>query len=135
MLRRIVTSYWTAVTLGALAVLLHVSWYTVDKAPGGEVLSGFGAALMVLGIFVGSRPYIRAGLAKLVSDGLPAYGAGFFSSDALLKEHRDRVAAERPKVLRDVLAERVLAVGVVIIGTLLNGYGSVIARLFHLRGA
>ena len=134
MLRRIVTSHWTAVTLGALAVLLHVRWYTVDKALGGEVLSGFGAALVVLGIFVGSRPYIRAGLAKLVSDGLPAYGAGFFSSDAL-KEHRDRVAAERPKVLRDVLAERVLAVGVVIIGTLLNGYGSLIARLFHLRVA
>jgi hypothetical protein len=90
---------------------------------------------VVLGVFVGSRPYIRAGWAKLVSDNLPAYGASFMTDDDTAREHRERVEAERPKVVRDVLAERVGAVVVVVVGTLLNGYGPLLPRLFQLRGA
>ncbi len=121
--------------LSALAVFLHVRWYTVDKSPGPEVLSGFGAALVGLGALVALRPYFRAGFAGLVQAGLPVYGAGFWSSEDTLQAHRERVAAERPRVVLDVLAERVIAVVVVILGTLLNGYGPLVARMLHLRGS
>ncbi len=133
MLRTIAASYWTALALGALAVFLHVRWYTVDKAAGAEVVSGFGAALVAFGVFVGSRPYIRAGIAGMIKAGLPDGGAGVFGGptyDASLKAVHDKV---RPEVTRDVWAERVIAVAVVIVGTLLNGYGTLIARLLGLR--
>ncbi len=132
-LRTISSSYWTALALVALAMFLHVRWYTVDKAAGAEVVSGFGAALVALGVLVGSKPYIRAGIAGLIEAGLPDGGAGVFGGptyDASLKKLHDEM---RPQVTRDVWAERVVAVATVILGTLFNGYGPLVARLAGLR--
>ena len=119
--------------LGGVAIVLHVRWYTVDKGQGAEIVSGFGAVLVVLGVFVGSRPYIRAGVGGLVSAALPRppivpIGGGF------PKMMVEQIRAERPRVVLDVLAERVIAVAVVVAGTLLNGYGPLVARMLHLRG-
>ena len=50
-------------------------------------------------------------------------------------DHRERVERERPSIVLDVYAERVIAVLVVVVGTLLNGYGAPIARLLFLKGA
>lgn len=133
--RTIASSYWTALALGALAIFLHVRWYVVDKAAGGEVVSGFGAVLVVLGVFVGSRPYIRAGVAGLIEAGLPALGAGFLIGPDTYREHQELVEKVRPQVTRDVWAERVVAVAIVILGTLLNGYGPLLARVLNLRGS
>lgn len=105
----------------------------VDKAAGGEVVSGFGAVLVVLGVFVGSRPYIRAGVGGLIEAGLPALGAGFLIGPDTYRKHQELVEKVRPQVTRDVWAERVVAVAVVILGTLLNGYGPLIARLLCLQ--
>lgn len=98
-------------------------------------MSGFGAALVVVGVFIGSRPYIRAGVAGMIQAALPKYRAGFLAGPNTTRQHHERVAAERPKVTRDVWAERVVAVSVVILGTLLNGYGPLVARLLHMRAA
>ena len=62
--------------LGVLAAFLHVRWYTVSKATGGEVLSGFGAALVGRGVLVAARPYVRLGYSGLVQAGLPKSHAG-----------------------------------------------------------
>lgn len=119
-----------------MALILHVRWYTVDKAAGGEVVSGFGAALVVLGVLVASRPYIRTGFAGLVEAGLPLRPVivpiGGVSIPRLTMAELRR---ERPRVVLDVVAERVVAITVVILGTLLNGYGAFVARLLHLRGS
>ncbi len=37
MLRTIAAGYWTALALGVVAIVLHVRWYTVDKAAGGRL--------------------------------------------------------------------------------------------------
>ena len=131
--RTVVASYWTALVLGVVAVFLHVRWYTVDKAPGSEVVSGFGASLVVLGVFVGSRPYIRSGIIGMIQSALPKNRTPHYGSPETGNEHRKRVEKERPKVTRDIWAERVVAVAIVILGTLLNGYGSLISQTLDLR--
>ncbi len=133
MLRTTAASYWTALGLGVAAIVLHVRWYTVDKAWGGEVVSGLGAALVVLGVLVASRPYVRLGYSGLVQAGLPKSHAGVWGGpvyDASVAKLQDEA---RPQVVRDVWAERIVAVAVVVLGTLLNGYGPLVARVLHLR--
>ncbi len=135
MVRRVLLSDWTVLWLLALGVFLHARWYGVGKAIGGEVVSGSGAWLVALGVLVASRPYIRAGWDRLINAGLPAYGAGFMTDDDTLRKHHELLKVERPKVVRDVLNERVIAVVVIVVGTMLNGYGPLIARALHLRAA
>lgn len=97
-------------------------------------MSEFGAALVVLGVLVASRPYIRAGFRGLVRDGLPPPPAlVLIGGIGVPRMTAAELAEERPRVVRDVLAERVIAVAVVVLGTLLNGYGPLVARLFGLR--
>lgn len=122
--------------LGVVAVALHVRWYTVDKASGGEVVSGLGAALVVLGVWVGGRAYVRSGIhgaavqattTRALVINTDEHGGDMGAAIAAAKAKR---AAE---VEPDMIAERVVAVVVVVLGTLLNGYGSLIARVLHLR--
>ena len=133
----IAASYWTALALGALAIFLHGRWYVVDKATGGEVVSGFGAALVVLGVMIGGRAYVRSGiigvaLQQTTTQALvitpSKYGGDMAAATAAARAER------AAKVVPDLIAERVIAVAIVILGTLLNGYGPLIARLAHLRG-
>lgn len=46
-----------------------------------------------------------------------------------------RYASKRVEVRRDVLAERVVAVAVIVVGTLLNGYGPVLVRILGFEAA
>ena len=125
--RAAVTSYWTASLAWAAMSALHWSWLW-RSAHAGDVLSAYGAGLVVLGVLVGSRPYLRTGFAQLVESGLPQYDGMTFSTDERWQAHKALVASERPKVRRDVWAERVVAVVVVVVGTLLNGWGTPLAR-------
>lgn len=52
-----------------------------------------------------------------------------------VRQQLERIRVERPKVVVDIWTERVVAVPVAMFGTLLNGYGPLVARLFHLRGS
>ena len=135
-LRMVALSYRTVALLGSLAIVLHVRWYTVDKAPGDEVVSGFGAALVVLGIFVAARPFLRAGVRGMAEQtGQQTQYQGYID-DIGTMEAASRAAdqARIEAAIPDVWAERVVAVVVIVTGTLLNGYGPLVARLLGLRG-
>ena len=130
-LRQVLASNWTSGLALMAMSWLHWRWLW-RSAHAGDVLSAYDAGLVVLGILVGSRPYLRAGFAGLVEAGLPQDDAGYLVGPDYLQElEREREAA-RPQATRDVLAERVVAVAVVVLGTLLNGWGTPLARRWGL---
>lgn len=132
MLRRLALSYWTPIGLGVVLFGTHLAW-AIRWAPGkrGEVVTGFGACLIVLGLLVAARPYLRAGREVATADAMKPLLGSIAFGDTTYDEARE---AERPHVRRDVIAEREIAVAVIIVGTLLNGYGSPLVRWFGLEG-
>ncbi len=127
LLRVAVASYTTAVAAFVVMTTLHLRWLH-RSAHTGDVLSAYGAGVVVLGLLVGSRPYLRIGVTGLIERDMPEGGAGVLGGpvyDAeVAKLRRDAL----PGVTLDVWAERVIAVAVVIVGTLLNGWGTPLAR-------
>lgn len=125
-LRQGAASYQTVGTVGAAVTALHVVWLTrSDHA--GEVVSGFGSALVVFGVWIAAFPFIRRGLTR-ITDRMPR------ASDVVLPEFRAMVLRqeereERAKQRRDQIDERIWGVAIVLLGTLLNGYGAPLARL------
>ena len=122
MLRTAAASYTTAIVAFIVMTALHLRWLHLS-AHAGDVLSAYGAGLVVLGVLVGSRPYLRTGFAGLVDAVLAQDDAGYLIGPDYLRELEEQRRAARPQAVRDVLAERVIAVVVVIVGTLLNGWG------------
>ena len=135
-LRTVALSYRTVALMRAVVLVLHVRWYTVDKAAGGEAVSGFGAALVVLGILVAARPFLRAGVRGMAEQTVQQTQYQGYVDDVGTMEAASRAAdqARIEAAIPDVWAERVIAVVVIVIGTLLNGYGPPVARLLGLRG-
>lgn len=131
LLRTVAASYWTALALGVLAIFLHVRWYTVDNAPGGEVVSGFGAALVTIGIVLGVASLLRDGLQSTARRIAHGPDQGVFAE--AYAEARANNEATVPGIVRDLALERIGAAGAAILGTLLNGYGPLVARLLGLR--
>ena len=125
------THYGTALLALNWITALHERWLW-RSAHAGEVVPGYGAALVMLGVFVGARPYLRAGVQRMVIAGLPAFGGSFYGSYGMVAEHNERVRAALPGVTLDVWAERVIAVAIVLLGTFLNGYGTPLARRWGL---
>ena len=74
-----------------MAVFLHLRWYTVDKVFGAEALSGFGSTLVVLGILLASRPYLRAGIGRLVYDSFSAIGLYSYPGDDVVRQQLNRI--------------------------------------------
>lgn len=140
--RGITVRHWPIIREGLAhygTALLALNWMTAlherwlwRSAHAGEVVSGYGAGLIMLGVFVGARPYLRAGISRTVEAGLPPYRGAFLQGRGAAERHRERVAALRPAVALDVWAERVVAVLVVLLGTFLNGYGTPLARRWGL---
>ena len=129
-MRAALASCWTAGIAWGVMTALHGRWL-VRSTHAGDVLSAYGAGLVVLGVLVGSRPYLRAGFTGLVQAGLPRppivpIGGGFGKTIVA------QIHAERPRVVLDVLAERILAVALVVLGTLLNGWATPLARRWGL---
>ncbi len=106
---------------------LHLRWLH-RSAHAGDVLSAYGAGVVVLGVLVGSRPYLRTGVARLIERDMPDGGAGVFGGPVYDAEVARLRREALPGVTLDVWAERVIAVSVVIVGTLLNGWGTPLAR-------
>ena len=123
-MKRWLASEWTA--LGALVVVLlcHAAWFEVSDHQG-DVLTGLGGSMTLVGVFVAAQPYIRKGLAKTARE-----QAGLESLvDA--SAHQEEAESE---ALRHVVQERIAGVTLIGVGSLLNGYGLAIARLFGLKG-
>ena len=100
----------------------------------GEAVTGFGACLIVLGLLVAARPYVRAGKARLIDAALPQDMAGYLVGETYLDDLRAAQDAARPEAERDFWAERVISVAVIIVGTALNGYGAPLVRWLGLEG-
>ena len=126
-------SYWTAGIAWAVMTALHGRWLW-RSAHAGEVLSAYGAGLVVLGIGVAARPLIRQGLSSAVQAAMPTYQGytGFPGRKIPSMSEQLQIEALRPMVRREVIAERVVAVSVIVAGTLLNGWGAPLARRWGL---
>lgn len=150
MMRRLALSYWTPALAGVVLLGLHLVWaIRWDPARRGEIATGFGAGLIVLGLLVAARPYIRSGVRHLVDTevGPPPSDRRRDALDAQFQRpvivpdelmylvDGARYASKRVEVRRDVLAERVIAVAVIVAGTLLNGYGPALVRLLGLEAS
>lgn len=129
--RATIASYWTSFIAIVVMSGLHLRWL-LRSAHAGDVLSAYGAGLVVLGVLVGSRPYLRSGIGNMVARSLPSGGGVFPRTREQAAAARKRIEEARPEVTRDVWAERVIAVGVVVVGTLLNGWGTPLARRWGL---
>lgn len=130
--RSFLVSYPVILGAGGVVLVLHL-WWLASADHQGEVISALGAVATVFGIWMASRPYVRLGIAGMIEAGLPKDDAGFLTGPNWFEEFRAIQDAARPGVTRDVWAERVIAVTVVVIGTLLNGYGTPIARVLGMR--
>lgn len=126
-LRTAAASYTMTVVAFVVMTALHLRWLH-RSAHAGEVLSAYGAGVVVLGVLVGSRPYLRAGVADLIERDMPEGGAGVFGGPVYDAEMGELRRKALPGVTLDVWAERVIAVATVVAGTLLNGWGTPLAR-------
>jgi hypothetical protein len=129
--RRITLSYWSVAAVAVVVGTLHVLWF-VHSVPAqrGEVVTGFGAALIVLGLWVAARPYIRSGIEVATGQAMSPLLGTFAMPAGQSREYHAQREAQRPQIRRDVIAERIIAVVVIAVGTLLNGYGTPLVRLF-----
>jgi len=129
--RRISLSYWPVTAAAVIAIALHVIWFmNSPPAQRGEVITGSGAALIVLGLWVAARPFVRSGIEAATGQAMPPVRGVFPVAAKESHEYHARREAQRPQIRRDVVAERVIAVVIIALGTLLNGYGTPIVRLF-----
>lgn len=132
MLRRLALTYWTPVAAGLVLLGLHLTWaIRWEPTKRGEILTGFGACLIVLGLLVAARPLIGSGLAGAAAQAAPIARAAILSGERI---NDPDLMARRARARSDIAAERVVAVIVIAIGTLLNGYGSPLVRWFGLEG-
>ncbi len=127
--------WWTWLGYTVIFLLIctgHVAWFLATYEP--EIGSRFGAAVTCLGVIVTARPFFRTGLQETVDRQLPtglldavspspqAPSSGY-SSRQFLQRKRAEHKLVRRGVVHDVIAERVVGVAVILLGTLTHGYG------------
>jgi hypothetical protein len=136
--KRVVLNYWTPIVLGVALLVPHAWWFALCSADTrSEPVAGFGALMIVLGLLVAARPFVLTGIRGTARQSVPVPYLGTF---AMPEGHarRTKEAHERriSKAVPGVIAERVVAVIVVAVGTLVNGYSALlprgIAKLFGL---
>ena len=104
----------------------HWAWFfhSHDLA----VAQRFGASLIVIGIVVTSVPFIRSGVREAVERQIPGAPFPFYVSATIIEDEIKRRHSIRPSVLTDVLAERVIGVALIVVGTFVNGYGDLLFK-------
>jgi hypothetical protein len=113
-----------------MIAILHVAWWLSPAISRSEVVTGLGASVIALGVLVTARPFLRVKLAVAVGQAMPPLtGTYAVPSNSDPDRRRERL---RPQVRRDVIAERIVGPILIVLGTLLNGYGSPIVRWFGL---
>ena len=129
-IREAALSYWTVGIVALIVIAGHIRWFT-RGGPTAEVISGFGAAFVVLGIWVAARPFLRMGVRAMAEQSVQGTAPQAIGWDVPPPEAGVAYQARIDAAMPDVWAERVIAVLVIVVGTLLNGYGGVIARGLH----
>jgi hypothetical protein len=128
--------WWTWASYATVFLILavgHIAWFNVTHDP--AIGMRFGTAVIALGIVVTARPYFRTGLRETVDRQLPAglldavshsppgQPPSGYSSIQLLRQQKAEHKIMRPGIVHDVVAERVVGVAIIFLGTLVHGYG------------
>ena len=126
-IKKVVLNNGAAVVCGIALILAHVWWFVTTGADRKvEAVSGLGAALVALGIWLAVRPFFRKGICRAIEEAtgkeMPPL-LGFLPPPGYHEERE----AQRPQARRDVIGDRVGLV-LIVAGTLLNGYSAWIAR-------
>ena len=132
-MKKLASSYVTLAGVSFCAATLHV-WWLIQSSHAGEVISGFGATIIALGLWVAARPFIRTGIMDAARQQVqaPQFQAYLDSDGKMISEAQAAYNARVASVIPDIVTERVLAVLVIVLGTVLNGYGAPLARLLQL---
>ena len=110
----------------------HMVWLTNDGSAG-EVVSGFGAALILVGLAAIGLPMLRKGsINRAAAQVMPQDRRLFLMPEDPVYDAALKTA--EVEIRSSVITERVTAAVLIAAGTLLNGYGPVIARLLFLQG-
>ncbi len=120
--------WWTWVAYGAILAILvgsHILWFLAAHDP--AIAMRLGAAIAALGIVVTARPYFRAGLRATVNLRLPGRLSAHSSFERLQRQAAEH-QIERPGIVHDVVAEKIVGVGLIFLGALSNGYGDLPLR-------
>ena len=127
-MRRALASNWTAGIAWVSMTVLHERWL-LRSAHAGDVLSAYGAALVVLGLWLAVLDLARIGLTETAQRQTESDFAWFAEQmPALLAA--EKAAAIKAK--RTLIVERVAAGIIAAFGTLLNGWGTPLARRWGL---
>jgi hypothetical protein len=121
MLFHLIDSSWKVVSWAVAVIFGHVIWFHICHDP--VVLQRCGAALIVLGVVVAAQRFIREGTQAAVDGQIPPLPVTFLVPHETTTEWNKQRKAMRPQLEKDVRAERVWGFGLIIVGTLLNGYG------------
>lgn len=132
--RRIALSYWTVILIGALILAVHARFWFSHPSARAENLSGLGAALIVLGLVVAARPFIRSGTHGLAmaQTQAPQFMGYADAEGILIAQARAAYDTRVERAKPDIVAERIIAVVVIAAGTLLNGYATPLVRMLNL---
>jgi hypothetical protein len=120
--------WWTWVAYGAILAILvggHIPWFLATRDP--AIATRLGAAMTGLGIVVTARPYFRTGLRATVDRQLPGRLSPHSSTELLEQQAAEHDIA-RPGIVHDVVAERIVGVGLILFGALSNGYADLPLR-------
>lgn len=120
MLFRLIDARWKVTAWTVVIAVGHGAWLWIEREPG--IVQRCGSALVVLGIVVGARGFLREGVKAAVGRQMPRPLGVFPVSHETLMRSKERSEAMRPEIERDVRAERIWAFCLIIIGTTLNGY-------------
>jgi hypothetical protein len=104
----------------------HVWWFAQSDHQG-DVVAGFGGALTVVGILVAAQPYIRKGLIQAAREQV-----GLHDHEQQRREEGSRQEEAEAESVSHVIKERVVGVLLIGLGSMLNGYGTAIARALAL---
>jgi hypothetical protein len=126
-MKKFALSNCAAVVWGIALFLLHVWWFIATAVCRKvEAVSGFGAALVALGIWLAVRPFFRKGVRRAIEEAAGREISPLLGFLSLPSYHEER-EAQRPQARRDVIGDRVGLV-LIFVGTLLNGSSAPIGR-------
>ncbi len=128
--------WWMWIFYGVIFITAgaaHVVWFEATHDP--AIGARFGATLISLGIVVTAQPFFRTGLLDAVNRQLPAglleavsqtsphQPHPGYSPIQILNQQKEEHKVALPGIVHDVVAERVVGVALIFLGTLVHGYG------------
>jgi hypothetical protein len=111
-------------------VIGHIIAWSYFPAERSSVPQRCGAALIVLGVVVAARGFLREGVRAAVDRQLPRAPGLFTVSHETVEKFRDQSEARRSEIETDVRAERIWAFWLIIVGTIASGYGDLPLKWF-----